>query len=86
MEVNGETSHLSQGLLVTGNPYFNCGACYSCRRGRVNCCESNQTMGVHRDGSFQEYIIMPIERLYPAPASNPRLPPWSNPSRSATTR
>lgn len=51
------------GMLVTANPYFNCGTCYSCQRGLVNCCESNQTMGVQRDGAFSEYVAMPIERL-----------------------
>ena len=65
VEINGEAPHLSVGMLVTGNPYVNCGTCYSCRRGLVNCCESNETMGVHRDGAFQEYITMPIERIYP---------------------
>lgn len=63
---------LAVGDLVTGNPYFNCGHCYSCRRGRVNCCESNQTMGVHRDGAFQQYIVMPVELLYPAAGLDPR--------------
>ena len=56
---------LKPGDIVTANPYFNCGACYSCRRGFVNCCTDNQTMGVQRDGSFREYIVMPVERIYP---------------------
>lgn len=51
------------GDLVTANPYFNCGDCYVCRRGLVNACVHNQTMGVQRDGSFQEYITMPLSRL-----------------------
>ena len=65
VEVNGEAPGLTQGMLVTGNPYFNCGVCSPCRRGLVNCCESNQTMGVHRDGAFREFLTMPIERIYP---------------------
>ena len=56
---------LKAGDIVTCNPYFNCGKCYSCRRGFVNCCTDNQTMGVQRDGAFQEYIAMPIERIIP---------------------
>ena len=56
---------LKPGDLVTANPYFNCGTCYSCKRGFVNCCTSNETMGVQRDGSFSEYITMPLERIYP---------------------
>ena len=56
---------LKEGDIVTANPYFNCGKCYSCQRGFVNCCTDNQTMGVQRDGAFREYIKMPVERIYP---------------------
>ena len=56
--------NLKAGDIVTCNPYFNCGECYSCKRGFVNCCTDNQTMGVQRDGAFREYIVMPIERIY----------------------
>lgn len=55
---------LKPGDIVTCNPYFNCGECYSCRRGFVNCCTDNQTMGVQRDGAFCEYVAMPLERIY----------------------
>ncbi|MBR4286359.1 MAG: zinc-binding alcohol dehydrogenase family protein [Clostridia bacterium] len=56
---------LKAGDIVTCNPYFNCGICYSCERGYVNCCTDNQTMGVQRDGAFCEYIAMPVERIFP---------------------
>lgn len=56
---------LKPGDIVTCNPYFNCGECYSCRRGFVNCCTGNQTMGVQRDGAFCEYVAMPVDRIYP---------------------
>ena len=56
---------LKVGDVVTANPYFNCGTCYSCRRGHVNCCHDNRTMGVQRDGSFCEYVAMPVGRIYP---------------------
>ena len=64
VEIEDNDYGLKKGMIVTANPYFNCGHCYSCKRGKVNCCESNQTMGVHRDGSFAEYITMPVERIY----------------------
>lgn len=54
---------LKAGDVVTCNPYFNCGTCYACRRGLVNACHDNRTMGVQRDGGFQEYITMPVERI-----------------------
>lgn len=60
----GENSYgLKKGMHVTVNPYFNCGKCYSCQRGLVNACTTNQTMGVQREGGFAEYITMPIERI-----------------------
>lgn len=62
---------LKPGEVVTANPYFNCGTCYSCRRGHVNCCHDNQTMGVQRDGSFCEYITLPIERIYSGKGLSP---------------
>ncbi|WP_412523880.1 zinc-binding alcohol dehydrogenase family protein [Clostridium sp. JS66] len=64
VEIDENTYGLKKGMIVTANPYFNCGHCYSCERGKVNCCESNETMGVQRDGSFQEYVAMPIEKIY----------------------
>lgn len=72
VEIAGESASLHVGQLVTGNPYFNCGGCYSCRRGLVNCCEKNETMGVHRDGAFQEFIVMPVDRLNAADGLDPK--------------
>ena len=65
VEIPENSKGLKAGDIVTCNPYFNCGKCYSCKRGFVNCCTDNQTMGVQRDGSFRDYIVMPIERIYP---------------------
>ncbi len=62
-EIGENDKGLKVGDIVTCNPYFNCGECYSCKRGIVNACTDNQTMGVQRDGSFCEYVAMPIERI-----------------------
>ena len=65
VEIPQNERGLKPGDVVTCNPYFNCGACYACRRGLVNACHDNQTMGVQRDGAYQEYITMPVERIIP---------------------
>jgi threonine dehydrogenase-like Zn-dependent dehydrogenase len=57
---------LAAGVNVTMSPYTSCGKCASCRRGRPNACQYNQTLGVQRDGALTEYIAMPAEKLYPA--------------------
>ena len=64
VEIDENEQGLKPGMIVTCNPYFNCGSCYSCHRGLVNACTDNQTMGVQREGGFSEYITMPVERLY----------------------
>ena len=64
VEIPENDKGLKVGDIVTCNPYFNCGECYSCQRGYVNCCTDNQTMGVQRDGAFCEYIAMPVERIF----------------------
>ena len=44
---------LKEGMIVTCNPYFNCQKCYSCERGLVNCCESNETLGRRETAHFR---------------------------------
>ena len=64
VEIDENEYGLKKGMIVTCNPYFNCGHCYSCARGIVNACMDNQTMGCQRDGAFCQYITMPLERIY----------------------
>ncbi len=64
VEIDSNNQGLERGMVVTANPYFNCGSCYACQNGLVNACMDNQTMGCQRDGAFCEYITMPVERIY----------------------
>jgi threonine dehydrogenase-like Zn-dependent dehydrogenase len=57
---------LSAGTDVTLSPYTSCGYCGSCKRGRPNACQFNQTLGVQRDGALTEYIAASPDKLYPA--------------------
>ena len=59
-------SALPAGTDVALSPYTSCGRCASCRRGRSNACQFNQTLGVQRDGALAEFVAMPREKLYPA--------------------
>ena len=57
---------LKPGMAVTVNPYTNCGKCASCRNGRVNACQNNETLGVQRNGAMRELIALPWEKIIPA--------------------
>jgi threonine dehydrogenase-like Zn-dependent dehydrogenase len=63
--VRGDNA-LPAGTDVALSPYTSCGQCASCRRKRPNACQFNQTLGVQRDGTLTEFIVMPPEKLYPA--------------------
>lgn len=66
VEIGNEVpSGLTVGQTVTVNPYTNCGHCASCRRGRVNACENNETLGVQRNGAMQEFISLPWQKIIP---------------------
>ncbi len=73
IEIDENEQGLKPGMVVTCNPYFNCGHCYSCQHGMVNACMDNQTMGCQRDGAFCQYITMPIERIYDGKGISPRI-------------
>ena len=62
----GRDGELTPGMDVALCPYTSCGECASCRRGRSNACQFNQTLGVQRDGALREFIVMPPDKLYPA--------------------
>ena len=68
----GVPDFLKEGMTVTVNPYTNCGKCPSCRNGRQNACQFNETLGVQRNGSMREYLILPWEKVIPAPGMTPR--------------
>ena len=69
-EVSGrivaDVAGFSAGDLVVVNPYIACGSCHACRRGKPNCCERIEVLGVHRDGGMGARIAVPAGNLYPA--------------------
>jgi threonine dehydrogenase-like Zn-dependent dehydrogenase len=60
----GVPAQFQPGIDVTVSPYTNCGVCASCRRGRPNACQSNETLGVQRDGAMTSYFVAPWRKLY----------------------
>ncbi|BCS86345.1 sorbitol dehydrogenase [Prevotella herbatica] len=62
----GVPEGFTKGMNVTLNPYTNCGKCASCRNGRVNACEHNETLGVQRNGVMCQYAVLPWQKIIPA--------------------
>jgi threonine dehydrogenase-like Zn-dependent dehydrogenase len=60
----GVPKRFAEGMNVTLSPYTHCGHCASCKRGRVNACQFNQTLGVQRDGAMKDYFVAHWSKLY----------------------
>ncbi len=48
-------------------PQVFCGTCYACTHGSTNVCESLSFMGVHQEGFFAEYCVVPAWNVVKMP-------------------
>lgn len=59
-----------KGQRVVGEINFACGVCAMCARSLQRHCPTRQVMGIlNADGSFAEYLAVPIENLHLVPAN-----------------
>src|SRR3954462_4841124 len=64
--VGAGAEHVRPGDRCSVEPYMNCQTCFSCRRGRPNCCENLQVLGVHTDGGMRPQFVVPARKLHPS--------------------
>lgn len=57
------------GERVSVDPVISCGQCYPCSIGKPNVCTSLVVLGVHRDGGFSEYAVVPAGNAWTIPDS-----------------
>ncbi|WP_044176447.1 Zn-dependent oxidoreductase [Phytobacter massiliensis] len=55
------------GQRVSVDPVISCGHCYPCSVGKPNVCTSLVVLGVHRDGGFSEYAVVPEANAWVIP-------------------
>ncbi len=48
-------------------PQITCGTCPQCREGRDGICINTRVLGMHRDGAFADYIVIPVKNLVRIP-------------------
>ena len=64
---------LAAGVPVAVWPVTSCGQCYPCRQGRGNACVRISLIGVHRDGSLQEQLLVPATQVFAVGDQDPAL-------------
>jgi len=65
LEVGRGVTGVAPGELCAVLPYLSCGTCPACRRGRGNCCERIEVLGVTTAGGLRERMVLPAAQLFP---------------------
>ncbi|EMI20746.1 zinc-type alcohol dehydrogenase protein [Rhodopirellula maiorica SM1] len=66
VSVGDGVSHVNAGDRCSVEPYMNCGECYACRRGAINCCQNLKVIGVMMDGGLCESFLVRADKLHPS--------------------
>jgi threonine 3-dehydrogenase len=67
VETGPDVTRVKKGQRVSGEGHLVCGSCRNCRAGRWHLCRNTSGIGVHRQGSFAEYLSLPAENCFPVP-------------------
>src|SRR5947209_18310590 len=59
-----QVANVRPGDRCSVEPYINDPNSYASRRGRPNCCEKLEVLGVHRDGGLRPEFIVPARKLH----------------------
>jgi threonine 3-dehydrogenase len=70
-EIGSAVTKYTVGQRVSGEGHIVCGICRNCRAGRGHLCRNTLGVGVHRPGSFGEYVCIPEDNVVPIPDDIP---------------
>ncbi|MBY0550128.1 MAG: alcohol dehydrogenase catalytic domain-containing protein [Candidatus Obscuribacterales bacterium] len=54
---------IEKGDYVTAEMHLSCGHCYLCRTGSEHICTAVKVKGVHLDGCFAQYVVVPYKNV-----------------------
>ena len=64
VELGADVRDVQVGDQVSGEGHIVCGTCRNCRAGRRQMCIRTLSVGVHRDGAFAEYVVIPERNVW----------------------
>ncbi len=64
VEIGGAVNGVRVGDLVSGEGHLVCGTCRNCKAGRRHLCANTRGLGVHVDGAFAQYAVLPQENAW----------------------
>jgi 2-desacetyl-2-hydroxyethyl bacteriochlorophyllide A dehydrogenase len=66
LKVGSEVNNVVPGDQCSVEPYMNNPESFASRRGKTNCCEELQVLGVHTDGGLRPEFVVPSRKLHKA--------------------
>ena len=64
LDVGAGVANVKPGERCSVEPYINDPNSYASLRGRPNCCEKLEVLGVHRDGGLRPEFVLPARKLH----------------------
>jgi len=65
-DVDLKKFNLKVGDLVSVETHLFCGNCKSCKKNKKHLCSLGEILGFHKDGSFSEWVTIPVENCWKA--------------------
>jgi threonine 3-dehydrogenase len=62
--IGSDVTLVMTGDYVAAESHITCGRCFQCRTGQAHVCRNYRILGVDRDGSFAEYVVLPENVLW----------------------
>lgn len=72
VEMGRDVSLVKVGDYVAAESHLTCGACFQCRTGQAHVCKNYKILGIDRDGSYAQYVVLPESVLWRTDPDIPR--------------
>ncbi len=56
-------TYINQNFIATAEMHITCGVCAQCKLGEYHVCTNTVIRGLHGDGAFAEYVVLPAENV-----------------------
>lgn len=70
LQAPADQDSIRQGDRCAIEPYWACGYCKPCIKGRTNCCDNIRVFGIHIDGGLQGMLSVPVHLLHKSTSLN----------------
>ena len=64
VETGASVTGVKVGDLVSGEGHLVCGTCRNCKAGRRHLCANTKGLGVHSNGAFAKYVVLPEQNAW----------------------